>query len=484
MKRTDHFVVLALLAAAIGCTQATPEQQVINDAAAALGGRGRLLAVRTLIMEGTGTHFNLGQDMRPDVREQKFEVTSLTRRMDVQNRRSRIELTRLPRFAYFQGQAEQRQLQGIDSDVAYNIGANGSATRVSDTVARDRRADFHHHPVTIVRAAMAPKATVRNVRTQGAERLVDVTTEDGFSFVLAIDGAGLPARVESRTAHANLGDVTVSTLFATYQQVDGLNLPTSVTTKVDDFTTAELEFTKQQVDTDVGDLAAPPAAVGAVATAPAPPNVVPEVVAPGIWLLAGQSHHSALVEMSDHLLLIDAPQSEARTLAVIRKARELQPGKPLTKLITTHHHFDHTAGVRAAIAEGLTIVTHSGNRAFFEQMARRPHTILPDALAKSPKPVSIEPVDDEFVIKDAARTLVLYHVADNPHSDTMLMVYFPAERVLVQVDAFSPGAQANPYAPNLLENILRRKLRVDRIVPLHGPIAPFAELVQAAKKTT
>ena len=82
-------------------------------------------------------------------------------------------------------------------------------------------------------------------------------------------------------------------------------------------------------------------------------------------------------------MLIDAPQSEARTLAVIAKARETVPGKPLTQLVTTHHHFDHTAGMRAAIAEGLTVITHDGNRAWVENMARRPHTRQPDALQKS-----------------------------------------------------------------------------------------------------
>jgi glyoxylase-like metal-dependent hydrolase (beta-lactamase superfamily II) len=52
-----------------------------------------------------------------------------------------------------------------------------------------------------------------------------------------------------------------------------------------------------------------------------------------------------LVEFSDHLTLIEAPLNEARTLAVIAKARELVPAKPLTQLVATHHHFDHTGGV-------------------------------------------------------------------------------------------------------------------------------------------
>jgi hypothetical protein len=78
----------------------------------------------------------------------------------------------------------------------------------------------------------------------------------------------------------------------------------------------------------------------------------------------------------------------------------------------------------------------------------------------------------------------LYPIAGNPHSETMLMAYFPRERLLVEADAYSPGSPYQPYAPNLLENITKRKLRVDRIVPLHGTIAPFGDLVKAAAATT
>ena len=62
-------------------------------------------------------------------------------------------------------------------------------------------------------------------------------------------------------------------------------------------------------------------------------------------------------------------------------------------------------------------------------------------------------------------TVMLYHVAGNPHSDTMLMAYFPRDRVIVEVDAYSPGAGPHIYAANLLENIEKRKLLVNRIVP-------------------
>ena len=53
--------------------------------------------------------------------------------------------------------------------------------------------------------------------------------------------------------------------------------------------------------------------------------VTAEELAPGVWFLAGQSHHSVVVEFADHLTLIEAPQNDTRTLAVIAKARELRP---------------------------------------------------------------------------------------------------------------------------------------------------------------
>ncbi|MBI4474567.1 MAG: MBL fold metallo-hydrolase [Acidobacteria bacterium] len=477
MKRIGKFALASFVLLA-SCTTRTPEQAVIHDAAEALGGgEARLGTVRTLIVEGGGTNFNLGQDMVPDASGQTFTVTEYRRVIDVVNGRQRVEQTRTPNFAYFQGPAAQKQVFGLDGDMGYNVAANGNASRTSATVGQDRRREFYHHPITLIRAALDPAAKLANAQTVGTDRKVDITIAAGIDLTLTIDNDGLPKSVSSRTYHGNLGDVMITTSFADYQDVNGLKLPGRMTTRTDNFTTAEIRATKQTLDADAGDLAVPGTASAAPASTPAI-NVTAETVAPGVWFLAGQSHHSVLVEFSDHLMLIEAPQSEARTLAVIAKARELKPEKPLTKLVTTHHHFDHTAGLRAAISEGLTVITHAGNKAFVETMAKRQHTIQQDALAKSSKPVTVQTVDTELEMKDAANTVMLYHVAGNPHSDTMLMAYIPRAQVLVEVDAFSPGSQAQPYAANLLENINKRNLRVTRVVPLHGTIVPMNELVK------
>ena len=209
-----------------------------------------------------------------------------------------------------------------------------------------------------------------------------------------------------------------------------------------------------------------------------------EELAKGVWLLAGQSHHSVVVEFGDHLILIEAPQNDTRALAVIAKARELAPNKPLTHVVNTHHHFDHSGGIRAAVSEGLAVITQKANAQFFQDAATRAHTIAPDALAKSPKPLKLEVVDDAMELADSTMTLQLYRIDGNPHGDAMLMAYLPKEKILVEADAFTPGAAVQPYAANLLENITKRNLRIERIVPLHGTVAPFSELAKTQVRAT
>lgn len=463
------------------CSTPTPlEQQIVQDAAAALGGAEKLQSIKTLVIEGEGTQYNLGQDVVPGASGQTYAVTHYKRAIDVTADRARTDLVRVPKFTYWRGPAPQRQVQGIDKEIGYNVSAAGTASRVSAAAAQDRRVELLRHPLTAVRAALSPAARLTNLRTEGGESIVDVRTPDGREFMLAIDAATkLPTRVATPANNVNLGDVLVSTSFADYQDVGGLRLPARLTTSTDDFTTADVRVTRQAVDADAGDLAAPSSAVSASLPVPQPPTVTVEEVSPGFWLLAGGSHHSALVEFSDRLMLIDAPQNDARTLAVIAKARELRPGKPLTHVVNSHHHFDHSGGIRAAVAEGLTVITHQGNAAFIEEIVKRPRTRVPDALSRHPKPLTIETVDGEKVITDGAMTVHLYD-APSEHSETMLMAYVPRERALIVIDLYEPGEEVHMFAARFLEDLRKRNLRVERIVPLHGKIVPYSQFVKDA----
>ena len=156
-------------------------------------------------------------------------------------------------------------------------------------------------------------------------------------------------------------------------------------------------------------------------------------------------------------------------------------------MINTHHHFDHSTGIRAAMSEGLTVITHAGNRGFFDDLAHRRFTILPDAFAKTPNPPTIETVSDRLTLSDDTRRVDVYGVRGSLHSASMLIVHLPAERLLIEADLFTPPAPnvttptPQPFALNLLDNIGRLNLLVDRIVPIHGRVVPFADLQSAAR---
>ena len=222
-------------------------------------------------------------------------------------------------------------------------------------------------------------------------------------------------------------------------------------------------------------LAAPPNVRTAQAPAAGggqPVTVAVEQIADGIWFLTGASHNSVLVEFADHTELVEIPTSEARTQAVIAKAKELVPNKPLTKAVVTHHHYDHSGGLRAGIHAGLTIVTHEANKLWFEAIARRRHTIQQDALAREPKAAKVEPVTDAGkTVKDAARTMQIVHFQDpTGHNAHMLMVYFPSERILVNADIYNWGGNFARYPRALtLENEMARlKLTPTIHLPIHG----------------
>ena len=471
--------VIALLVAGLfaACGSPPPEQQVVADAAAALGGAERLVALKGFALEGTGTAPNAGQNRMPDDELPIWRVNEYLRTTDLVNGRTRVAQVREAQFL-FAGDLVQRQTQGVDGNVAYNVLANGNAVRAGDAVARERRVEMLHHPLTVVRAAMDPGAKLANPRVEGSEQLVDVTTAAGDSVTLAIDSqTHLPARVISMSSNANMGDVAVVTTFTDYEEVDGLELPRRLTTKMDKYLQLDLAVARHRLDPDTADLAAPAQVVSAAAPTPPPMEVTVEPVAKGIWRLAGSGNHRSIVfEFADHLVLYEVPLNEARTKAVIDKSRTLST-KPLTTAIVSHHHFDHSGGLRTAVAEGLTLVTHRANDAFFRELLARPHTIVPDALQKSPRSATFTFVDDQLTLKDAAMEVQLYHLLDNPREGTNLFAYVPRERILVHADLYDSTWLRHSWGENVLDNIERRKLRVDRHVPVHGAIEPFSQMV-------
>ncbi len=210
------------------------------------------------------------------------------------------------------------------------------------------------------------------------------------------------------------------------------------------------------------------------------------MVADGVWFLSGGSHNSALIEMKDYVILVESPLNDDRAAAVLAEVKSLVPSKPIKYVVATHHHFDHSGGLRAIAAEGVTVIAHDANKAFLEKALAAPATVNPDRLAKSGKKGVVEGIRDKRVLTDGTRTVELLHIAGNTHHSGLIMAYLPKEKVLVEADAYTPLAAnappplaANPFTVNLAENLKRLNLTVDQVLPLHGRIVPIAELHKA-----
>jgi glyoxylase-like metal-dependent hydrolase (beta-lactamase superfamily II) len=245
------------------------------------------------------------------------------------------------------------------------------------------------------------------------------------------------------------------------------------------------------------------------ATVP-PVRVESQKLADGVWMLAGGSHNSVLVEFRDYVAVVEAPLSETRSLAVIEEVNRLVPGKPIRYVVNTHHHFDHAGGLRTYLAQGTTVVTHESNRDYYLQILFHPGgwTLDPDRLATyypmfmvSRRPAPIETVNSRNVLSDGVRMMDIDHVQDmayaleDPsyrqanHSEDMLMVYLPKEKILVNADLYTPPGQGQqppaltPAMLTLYQNIRQLKLDVERHVPLHGRVGTNAEFLKIIGKT-
>ena len=123
-----------------------------------------------------------------------------------------------------------------------------------------------------------------------------------------------------------------------------------------------------------------------------------------------------------------------------------------------------------------TIVTHHANRAGYETAWAAPRTLEPDRLARSKKTPPFQTFTEKEVLTDGARTIEIDHIANSPHAEGFAMVYLPAEKILVEADAYTPAdlTVTPPQAPvvwpeatlNLFLNIQRLKLDIvpDRAV--------------------
>jgi glyoxylase-like metal-dependent hydrolase (beta-lactamase superfamily II) len=220
---------------------------------------------------------------------------------------------------------------------------------------------------------------------------------------------------------------------------------------------------------------------------------VPEAVAPGVWMVQGQSalgssanrnfiSNAGFVVTKDGVVVIDALGSPALAEELLAQIRRITP-LPVRHVILTHYHADHIYGLQAFRAAGATVIAQraAGEYLNSETAAQR---------LKASREELFPWIDEKTRLVGADRwidgptTLSLGGVefrlqpVGPSHTPEDLVVYVPSLRTLFAGDLVFRGrvpfvGQADSgHWITALDTLLGYD--IDTVVPGHGPASKSA----------
>jgi glyoxylase-like metal-dependent hydrolase (beta-lactamase superfamily II) len=358
-------------------------------------------------------------------------------------------------------------------------------------------------PWGFLKGAAANNATVRQ---QGGQQVVsfspaNLKSPSGQPYTVTgyINNQNLVTKVETRVDHAVVGDLLVEFEYSGYRNMNGLQVPGTIVQKQAGMTTFDAKISSATANPpNLAELLTPPpppargggpGGPGAGGPPPAPPAATAEMLGPGVFKITG-NYTSLAIDMGDHILVIESGQSDQRGTAVMAAAKQAIPNKPIRFVVNSHPHFDHASGLAAAVAEGATILTHNNNEKVLEQLLAGPRTLTGDSLSKvsNRRTNVVEGVGDRDIRKGSNGKVVELHRIPNEHSDGMLAVYLPAEKVLWSADitVVNPNPGQLGVVKAAAETLDKLKLDYNSWIPAHppNPDKPLTKAdVMAAVKT-
>jgi glyoxylase-like metal-dependent hydrolase (beta-lactamase superfamily II) len=459
---------LALSAAACGTSEKSPVEQ----AAAALGGVSALKGIRAIQVVSSGTTYEPFETQTPTADPISVLSYQSTLIQDVENDRI---CNSWQRMAVILGATLQySELLDAKAGVGLISGREGLLPAPVTPANAARIAYVKKHlqlssPWSLVLlAATTPTA----VSTQADGTLV--VTQDGIPYTLTLDPAThLVSKVVTIEDDPITGDRPVQFAFDDWRSVGAVKFPFKLTEKVGDTliideTRSDVSFVDPSVCVIPGNIPSsglPPDSPAHVERAKkssewfvrlrdigvpldidlsiAPGPTFDKPFASGVFFVNGLTHHGLLIEMQDHLILVEAPVNPELSQNVLAKIKARYPSKPIRFVINTHFHFDHAGGLRDYVAEGATIIVPENSKSYYDAMFSAKHTVLPDALESSPTTPTIVTVSPgtKKVLTDTStsgRTVEIYAISD-AHAKENMFVYLPREQMLFQSDMYNGG---------------------------------------------
>jgi hypothetical protein len=395
--------------------------------------------------------------------------------------------------------APRRINQVVSGNYAWDMQGNNPVRQWSYLngidAAEYRQLEIVMEPHGFLKAALAPGANPTMV--PGRNNQVMITVLGKYKVVGTVQ-QNLLTDTQTWISHPIVGDLRITHGYTRWKDFGGVKFYTDNHSHM--FAGGEQDPLQYRI-LDVKANVAVPANTFAVpqtvrqATRPVV-RVEPQKLAEGVWLMAGGSHNSVLVEFRDFLAVVEAPLSDERSQAVITEVKRLVPNKPIRYVVNTHHHWDHSGGLRGFVAEGAAIVTHDQNIPYYRQImfgGSNKWTLQPDRLAKLEAGINM-PINPQFVSvtnrylltdhawgsDSAPKMMEVYLTAGGSpaytsHDEWMLAVYLPTEKFLINADLYTPPAQGSappataPEGVVALGQLIRQnRLNVAQHVPIHG----------------
>ena len=464
----------AIALAAVGLTSSAAFAQnastVIADASKAMGVDG----LSSITYYGSGANYNLGQNNNANYPWPRVNVNDYRRTIDFAIPAS---LATGVTFA-----VPVTGGPAAPAPFTQNIGAANPAWA--------QQLEIWITPWGFLKGAGSTNATVAR-RSVGGERFAVVSWDSAikapsgnpYKLVGYINSDNLVSKVETWVENPIFGDMLVETTYSDYRDNNGLKYPSAIVQKRGGWPTFDAQILgvakNPQNLTALMTPPAPPAGAGGPPPGgpPAtPPAAASERLGNGVYRITG-GYVALAVEFNDHIVMFEpAGQNEARAQATIAEAKRVIPNKPIRYGVLSHHHFDHTSGLPAVVAEGITIVTHEVNEEFLADALAQPRTLAPDSMSRSGKKAVIETMTDKRVFTDGVRTLEIHEVKGLPHADGMLIAYLPTENIVAFSDMFNlpPAGVTVPNPPVVgtqvfVANLERLGIRDAKIISVHAP---------------
>ncbi|MGH2400206.1 MAG: MBL fold metallo-hydrolase, partial [bacterium] len=374
-------------------------RSVLQAAATAMG----ITNVKSIQYTGTGWQGMVGQNVAPDLDWPRVDLTSYTRTIDFDTMSSREEYVRAQGNnpargggAGFPFLNPQRVVNIVSGNYAWTENAQGQPVP-QPAAAELRRLEILLTPYGFLKGAMAPGANPTVITRNeygGKVTVVSFVALGKYRVNGTINAQNLLQRVQTWIPNPVVGDLYYENVYTNYRDVGGVKVPRfhqhqdfddgahAPNVSGGDHAFGLETISDVRVNVSNAALTVPDAVRSATID---PVRVQSQKLGDGLWLIAGGSHNSVAVEFRDHVAVIEAPLNEERSLAVIGEVNRLIPNKPIKFVVNTHHHWDHLGGIRTYVHEGATVVTHEGNRPYYQEVLRaRPWTLQPDRFSLYP----------------------------------------------------------------------------------------------------